>query len=230
MNVLVTDGETCETPRNEQGQLDVKNGQVYDLGGAVLNIEEKKFLTDFSIVNSDVFYKMPQSMAEAYYADKIPQYREEIKAGQRKVMNTWQMWNYFYHICKFYDVKAIIAHNAWFDVNTLNATMRYQTKSHKRYFFPYGIQIIDTLRMAEKTIGKSKEYIEYCKANGYMTNHAKPRPRLTAEILWRFLSGNKNFIEAHTGLEDVKIESQIFLECLRRGYPLPFFLPTPGRP
>ena len=50
-----------------------------------------------------------------------------------------------------------------------------------------------------------------------MTNHTPPRPRKTAEILWRFLSGDNNFQEAHTGLADVEIEAQILLECLKRG-------------
>ena len=224
MNVLITDGETCETPRNEQGQLDVKNGQVYDLGGLVLNLDNQKILKDFSIINEDVFFGMPDSMKEAYYAEKIPQYLQEIREGKRKIMNTWQLWNYFYQICQVYDVKAIVGHNVYFDLNTLNATIRYQTKSRRRYFFPYGIPIMDTMRMSEKVIGKTKEYIEFCKTNNYMTNHLAPRPRLTAEILWRFISGDNNFQENHTGLEDVKIEAEIFLECLRRGYPLPFFI------
>ena len=223
MNVLITDGETCETPRNEQGQLDVKNGQVYDLGGGVLNLEQGKIIKEFSIINEDVFFGMPDSMREAYYADKIPQYLQEMREGKRTIMNTWQLWDYFYHICQAYDVKAIVGHNVWFDVNTLNATMRYQTKSRRRYFLPYGIQIMDTMRMAEKVIANTREYIDFCVTNNYMTNHSKPRPRLTAEILWRFLTNDNNFQEEHTGLEDVKIEAQIFLECLRRGYPLPFY-------
>ena len=75
--------------------------------------------------------------------------------------------------------------------------------------------------MAQKVIANTKEYIDFCLTNNYMTNHAIPRPRVTAEILWRFLSGDNNFQESHTGLEDVEIESKIFMECLRRGYPLP---------
>ena len=223
MNVLVIDGETCETPRNANGQLDVKNGQVYDLGGQVLNLEEEKILKEFSIVNKDVFFGMPESMNEAYYASKIPQYLKEINSNKRMTLNTWQMWRYIYQICKEYDVKAIVAHNARFDINTLNATMRYQTKSRKRYFLPYGIPIMDTMRMSEKVIAKTKEYIDFCESNNYMTNHQKPRPRVTAEVLWRYLTENNEFEEEHTGLADVKIEAQIFLECLRRGYPLPFF-------
>ena len=99
--------------------------------------------------------------------------------------------------------------------------MRYQTKSKRRYFLPYGMQIMDTMRMAEKMICGEAEYVAFCEENGYMTAQKKPRPRKTAEVLWRYLSGDNDFEEEHTGLADVEIESKIFLECVRRGYPLP---------
>ena len=216
MRYFVIDGETCETPKNEKGQLDVKNGQVYDLGGQVIE-DDGTLLKEISIINRDVFFNMPLSMKSCYYAEKIPQYISEIKTKQRTVMNTWQLWNEFYKICKEYNIDYVVAHNAKFDINTLNATMRYQTKSRKRYFLPYGTKILDTMHLAEQYICKTEEYINFCKENNYMTNHPKPRPRATAEILWRFLSHDNNFIESHTGLEDVKIEKEILLECLRRG-------------
>ena len=226
MTYFVIDGETCETPRNEKGQLDVKNGQVYDLGGQVI-ADDGTILHEMNVVNRDVFFGMPESMKEAYYADKIPQYLEDIKTKKRQVVNSWQMWNMVYEICKKYNVDAIVAHNARFDVNTLNATMRYQTKSRRRYFLPYGIPIIDTMKLANQTIAKSQDYIDFCQENNYMTNHPIPRPRVTAEILWRYLTNNKDFQEEHTGLADVKIEAQILLECLRRGAePLPHLKDT----
>ena len=39
---------------------------------------------------------------------------------------------------------------------------------------------------------------------------------MTAEVLYRYIKGNKDFIESHTGLEDVMIEKEIFVECLKR--------------
>lgn len=221
MNVMVIDGETCETYRNEQGQLDTSSGQVYDLGGQILNVESGAILDKFDLVNEDVFFGMPEAMNEAYFADKIPQYLDEMRDATRKIVDTWGMWKTVAEMCEKYKVEAIVTHNAWFDVKTLNSTIRYQTKSKKRYFLPYGIPIMDTMRMAEKVICNTKEYIDFCMTNNYMTNHPTPRPRKTTEILWRFLTGNNEFEEQHTGLEDVKIESEIFMECLRRGYPLP---------
>lgn len=212
MNFLVLDGETCNTPKID-GQLDVKSGQVYDLGGMVID-EYGNEKTRFSVVNGDVFFGMPNQMREAYYSDKIPHYIDEINMGKRKVLNTWQMWKLVQTVCKQYKVQAIVAHNARFDIQTLNATMRYQTKSMKRYFLPYKMNIIDSLKIARKVFGKNPEYVRFCQDNGYMTSTKTPRPRLTAEVLWRYISDNNEFIESHTGLEDVEIEAQIFTKCL----------------
>lgn len=212
MHFLVFDGETCNTPKID-GQLDVKNGQVYDLGGAVID-EFGNEKERFSVVNEDVFFRMPEQMKEAYYAEKIPQYLEDMRMGNHKIVDTWGMYKVVKELCDKYNVQAIVAHNARFDIQTLNATMRYQTKSRKRYFIPYGIKVIDSLALAKRVFGADPKYIAFCKENGYMTNHKNPRPRFTAEVLWRYISNNNDFIESHTGLKDVEIEKEIFTKCL----------------
>lgn len=211
---LVFDTETCNTPTID-GQLDVENGQVYDLGIQI--VDNEGFVYDeYSIVNEDVFFGLEQAMQEAYFADKIPQYLEDMRMGKRKIMNTWQMYKLVRDLCNEYEIKACIAHNAKFDIRVLNSTLRYQTKSKRRFFFPYQMPIWDTMKMANDTICKQSSYIRYCNEHGYMTKHATPQVRKTAEILWRFLTKNDNFEEEHTGLADVAIEAQIFAECVRR--------------
>lgn len=212
---LFMDSETAET-NVVNGQLDVTNGQVYDLGLMVID-ENGKVYDQISMVNEDVFFGMPQSMSEAYYAEKIPQYLEDIRMGKRKIVNSWQMHKIFTEMCRKYEVSAVVAHNAFFDVKVLNSTMRYQTKSARRWFLPWGVEVIDTLKLARNTFATDPKYVEWCKENGYMTNHKTPRPRLTAEILYRYITGNDEFIESHTGLEDVKIEAEIFLKMKEMG-------------
>lgn len=212
---LFMDCETAETAKREDGQLDVKNGQAYDLGLAVID-EQGNTYEEVSLVNEDVFFGMPQSMQNAYYADKIPQYLEDMRMGKHKIVNTWKMYQIFHELCRKYDIKAVIAHNAFFDVNALNATMRYQTKSRVRWFLPWGMEVIDTLKLARNTFGTDPKYIEWCKENGYMTNHKNPRPRLTAEILYRYITGENDYTESHTGLKDVTIEKEIFRKCMER--------------
>ena len=211
---MVFDTEVCNCPKID-GQLDVANGQFYDLGLQIVD-KDGYVYDEYSIVNEDVFFGMPEAMHEAYFADKIPQYLEDIRMGKRKIMNTWQIYKLIRELCKEWDVKACIAHNARFDIKVTNATLRYQTKSKRRWFFPYEMPIWDTMKMANDTICKQKRYIEFCKQNGYMTNHATPQVRKTAEILWRYLTDNVTFEEEHTGLEDVEIEAQIFAECVRQ--------------
>lgn len=213
-NFLFMDCETAETPKVD-GQLDVKNGQVYDLGLMALdatgNIKDQ-----ISLVNEDVFFGMPESMQSAYYAEKIPQYLVDMRMGNHKIVNTWQMYRIVHEMLQKYDVSAVIAHNAFFDVNALNATMRYQTKSKCRWFLPWGIEVIDTLKLARNTFATDPQYIQFCKENGFMTNHQKPRPRLTAEVLYKFITGDVGYMEEHTGLADVTIEKEIFLKCMER--------------
>ena len=211
---MVYDTEVCNCPKID-GQLDVANGQVYDLGIQIVD-KEGYVYDEYSIVNGDVFWGMPEAMKEAYFADKRPQYVADILAGKRKVLNTWQIYKLVRDLCEEYNIKACVAHNARFDVKALNATMRYQTKSRCRWFFPYEMPMWDTMKMANDTICKQKRYKEFCEENGYMTNHATPQVRKTAEIIWRYLTDDVTFEEEHTGLADVEIEAQIFAECIRQ--------------
>ena len=211
---LFMDSETAET-NVVNGQLDVANGQVYDLGLMVID-ENGKVYDQISMVNEDVFFRMPESMQNAFFADKIPQYLVDIRMGKRKIVNSWQMYKIFAEMCRKYEVSAVVAHNAFFDVKVLNSTMRYQTKSRVRWFLPWGEEVIDTLKLARNTFATDPKYVEWCKENGYMTNHATPRPRLTAEILYRYITGDITFEESHTGLEDVLIETKILVHCFRQ--------------
>ena len=126
------------------------------------------------------------------------------------------MYNQFWEDVKKYGVKNAFAHNARFDVNALNNTIRFLTKSKKRFFFPYSIEMWDTLKMARQTIGKQKSYRKYCEINNFVTKHRVPQPRLTAEILYRYITGDVTFEESHTGLEDVLIETKIMVHCFRQ--------------
>ena len=86
------------------------------------------------------------------------------------------------------------------------------TSSKYRFFLPYGVQIVDTLKMARQVFSENAEYGEFCYTHDYLTQNGQRR--YTAEILYRFLTGNVDFDESHTGLEDVMIEKDILLYCL----------------
>ena len=94
----------------------------------------------------------------------------------------------------------------------MQTTQRFLTSSKYRWFFPYGVEMWCTLKMAREIFSRNNEYGEYCYKNKYLTKRGQRR--YTAEILYRFLNNDENFVESHTGLEDVKIEKDIFLYCI----------------
>lgn len=178
---------------------------VYDFGGEFLTGEK-----EINDVIYEVFYMMPELMEQAHFSDKIPAYKDDVWESKRLVEEFFILREKIREMCYNGQIKRIFAHNAAFDVRALNNTCRVLSQGKIKYFFPYSVEICDTLKMARAIFGKDENYIKYCKENNYMTNHAKPRPRLTAEIIYRYITNNENFEEEHTGLADVRIEKQIY--------------------
>lgn len=208
------DTETCNGLMVDD-KLDLTDSLVYDIGWAVVDKKGNVYNTK-SFVVYEIFCQMKDVMKSAYYAEKIPQYWEDIKNGKRTLATFATIRKEFLKDSKEYKTNIVFAHNASFDLRALNNTYRYITKSKHRYFFKWGTEIWDTLKMARDTICKQKSYIDYCQRNNYMTKHKKPQARATAEILYRYLTGDDNFDESHTGLEDVLIEKEILCHCFRQ--------------
>lgn len=203
--VIVLDTETTNT---------IDDPICYDIGWAVVDPDTGEVEKTESYVVAEVFLDKAL-MAEAYFAEKIPHYWDEIKNGERKLARLNTIRKALRADYKAYDIKEIYAHNARFDYRSCNLTQRYLTSSKYRFFFPYGAQISDTLKMARAAFGDDENYKAFCEANEYKT--ANGQLRFTAEILYRFLSGQNDFEESHTGLEDVLIEKEILVACRARG-------------
>ena len=201
---LVFDTETANS---------LEDPMMYDIGGAIVDKTGAVYET-FSFIIYDVFCADRRLFDTAYYAEKRPMYEEQIKSGQCRIVSIYTARSYFTELCKKYNVRAMCAHNARFDYNSTNKTIRYVTKSKTRYFLPYGIPLWDTLKMAQDTICKQPTYIRWCERNGYVQKNGKPRA--TAEILYRYITLDNDFIESHIGLEDVLIEKEILVRCLRQ--------------
>ena len=211
--IMMLDTETCNTRSDENGNLDMSDVLVYDKGWEVIdkhgNVYEKK-----SYIAREIFFGMSDVMTSAYYANKIPRYLEEIAKGERVVASFYEIRKDFLDTMKRYNTNIICAHNSRFDYNALNTTQRYLTKSKYRYYFPYGTEVWDTMKMARSVVAKTPTYKRFCEENGYMTKNNQVK--LTAEILYRYITRDNEFVESHTGLEDVDIERQILAYCFRK--------------
>lgn len=200
--VIVLDTETTNS---------IDDPIAYDIGFAVIDINGKVYEAH-SYVVADVFLDK-ELMASAFFADKIPQYWEDIKNGNRKLRKLKTIKYILADVCKQYGIKKICAYNCRFDVKSGNLTQRFLTSSKYRYFYPYEVEFMDILKLARNELKNDKEYGEFCYKNNYLTKRGQRR--YTAEIVYRYLFDN-DFVESHTGKEDCIIEGKIMTELLKR--------------
>lgn len=185
----------------------------YDIGFAVVDEEGSVFETH-SYVVAETFLD-EELMSSAFFIDKVSQYWEEIKQGSRQLKKLNTIRRILKATMEKYNTNVVVAHNARFDYKSLNTTQRFLTSSKYRYFLPYGTEIWDTLKMSRQVLKENIEYDNFCYENNYLTKRGCKK--YTAEILYRFLTNNNDFVEEHTGLEDVLIEKEILTFCLANG-------------
>lgn len=212
-HILDLDTETANTQVDETGKMDMSCVLVYDCGWQIIDKCGNVYLRR-SFVNADIFLDEKELMRTAYYAKKIPQYWEDIKAGRRILATTATIRKTMLEDMKTYNVKFVCAHNARFDKNALDVTLRYVTKSAQRYWFPFGTEWWDTMKMARDVVHKMPTFRKWCEKYELFT--ATGRLKATAEVLYSFITKNPDFSESHTGLEDVEIESVILAYCFKQ--------------
>lgn len=209
---IVLDTETCPCDFDFEG-VSAWNMFVYDCGWAVVDKRGTVYRTR-SFVNADIFIGEKYLMKSAYYAKKIPQYWEEIKQGSRILTSFYNIRKTLLDDIKEFEVSEIYAHNARFDYGSLTNTQRWETKSKYRYFFPKSVTICDTLKMSRQVIANTPTYQKFCHEHGYLTKTGRVQTK--AETIYRYITGNTEFSESHTGLEDVMIEKEIMSYCFRK--------------
>lgn len=105
-------------------------------------------------------------------------------------------------LCDFYDVRYMMAYNTGFDF----CKTECKTLIEDREF-------IDIYLMTVQTITYIKKYAKFCRENGFRSSTGKS-VATSAESVFAYLTGNTEYKEEHTALEDSKIEMQIFLACV----------------
>ena len=213
--IMVLDTETANTIVNDSGKMDMSDVLAYDMGWAIADKEGNIYETA-SFVNRDIFVYERDMMQSAYYHDKIPQYVEDIRAGRRKMADLYEIRQAFLDTLGRWNSSTLAAYNARFDANGMNRTQSWCTKSKYRYFLPFdsGIEWWDIMKMANDVVCKMPTYKAWCIENGYLQKNGVPRK--TAEMVYRFITGDTDFTESHTGLEDVLIETAIMAYCFRQ--------------
>ena len=172
---------------------------IYHLAG-IIHTRKGEVLATFNYLISEHYNEIEK---DSYAKRNFHKYADMIANGIVTSIPTEKMAvEMVNNLCEFYGVNVMTAYNSGFDF----------VKTECRELLN-GRQFIDTWLMALQTITTKKSYEKFCVENGYLTK--KRNLQTSAEVVYRFLTSNTNFIEEHTAFEDSKIEMQIFLECLK---------------
>lgn len=210
-NVLFIDTETI---------MDFTNAMPFDIGYLVYdNIKDKELKSGTCLVRK--FVNNKYIMLSSWSANKYHTHYKKIMNDKKvKVESVKVISEYFDKIISKYDIKYMVAHNGNFDKNALNRLF----KEHKVKNPFEKLDLIDTMEMSFSTISTTKKYEKFCLANKdimikqndqlvskFLTK--TNRVKTTAESIYSFIEQNIDFSENHTGLEDIKIELEIFKYC-----------------
>lgn len=122
-----------------------------------------------------------------------------------------------------YGVDVFCAYNLPFDMGAMNTTHRMVTdKKLSRAFDRF--QLLDLYYFSCITVCRTKLYHDICRKYGKDTGWITPanNVRTNAEKVYAFLSGDHDFIEAHTALDDAQRETEILHRLLARKTPIPY--------
>lgn len=202
-NITILDTETANS---------VDTPLPYDIGYQIVEVPTQKVLVKRSFIVQETF--MDKSlMTSAYYAKKLPKYWEDLKSGKREMKRITTIKKIIAEDMKKYDCKLVGAYNMAFDNRATKNGIRYNTYSAYRWFFPYGTEFFCIWNMACTSFMRSKHYIKWALKNGFVSPSGNIQT--SAEVAYRYITKNNDFVESHTGLEDVEIETAIFFKVLQ---------------
>lgn len=203
MNVLVIDTETANS---------VEQPLPYDVGYAILDTETGEIRAEKSFVVAEIFFDK-ELMKGAYYAEKVPQYWDDLKAGTRIMKTICNIRKEIKADMKKYNVTKVGAYNMGFDNRATRNDIRYISGSMIKWFFPFGTEFFCIWNMACTSILNTENYVRFALENGFVSEH--DNIQTSAEVAYRYITNETTFAESHTGLEDVRIEIEIMLAVFR---------------
>lgn len=203
MKILIIDTETANK---------VEQPLPYDVGYCIYDTERDKVLIERSYVVAEIFLDK-EMMNSAYYAKKIPLYENGLREGSREMRRLLTIRKQIKEDLREYDCDTIAAYNLGFDKRACNNDVRFITSSMVRWFFPFGVKMMDIWTMACTSFLRSKWFIKWAERNGMISPAGNLKT--SAEVAYRYITKNAEFEEEHTGLEDVRIETEILRKVLK---------------
>lgn len=205
MYAIVLDTETANS---------VNYPLPYDLGFKVIRMKDGEEMERHSLCIAEIYIEQREMMKSAYYAEKLPQYEEELKKGERRIVRLYTAKKLIADIMEKYNTNIVYAYNMNFDKRALNNDQKFVTENRYKYFFPYGTEFRCIWHMACQVLLARPSYIKFALKNGFVSE--KGNILTNAECCYRYITNNPFFKEEHKGIDDVEIETKILMACKRQ--------------
>ena len=200
MNIMVFDTETTN----------LEKPFCYNIGYAIYSTDEHKVLLRKDFVAEQVWHNT-MLFSTAYYADKREIYVNRMKARKCKMLKFGYITQEMARDIELYEIAHAYAYNSPFDVSVFEFNCEWF-----KCINPFdNVAIHDIRGFVHKFIAWEDDYQEFCDKYGYYTESGNYST--TAETVFRYLTGNTEFIEEHTALADSDIELSILINCIDRG-------------
>ena len=205
MNILLIDLEG--TP----------NKLVYDIGLLVATLEEDNTFTikeQKQYLISEVFDNR-ELFDTAYYSNKRPKYYGLIRSATRKgiplKMELKVALANMRKLIREYNIEKVVAYNSDYDIDAMEKTCDYYHKAN-----PIAeLEAICIYALSGKYIHATEDYQNWCKENDFISPAGYYNT--SAEHTYRYITGENDFEEDHTGLKDCLIELDILNYILLNG-------------
>lgn len=191
-------------------------GEVFDFGMVIVNSKGKEIARYDAIVKE--VYDNVRTMKKAFYFNKVDSFYEPNLRCKRMVKKSWRtICVEVSALCQKHRVSVVSAYNLAFDRRVIAAT-------NKRYngfsMFPKGTKELCLWKFACNTELQSDAFEELAMAQGWVSPAGNLRTN--AEVAYKFMTGNLNFSESHTALDDALIELDLLKLLMAKHAELPF--------
>lgn len=186
------------------------NHIVYDTGLLVVDKDGNEY-EHFSFLTKGIFDDI-KLMATAFYARRYNKYLEEIASGETKVVEWRTVLETIQKLVTDHNITTVAAYNENFDNNGMENTTNHFYEN--RNWIPENVNHFCIWNAACSTIF-DETYIKTAREKGWLTD--KDNVKTSAEMAYRYITNDHDFEEAHTGLEDCRIEAKILAYILKTG-------------
>ena len=200
MNILVFDTETAN----------LEKPFCYNLGYVIFNTDEGKVVLKKDYVIEQVWHNT-MLFTTAYYANKRELYVSRMK-GRTATMDKWgYVCQRLYRDIVEFEITDGYAYNSGFD----EKVFEFNCDWFKTINPLDSIAVHDIRGYVMDKIAFTDEYKKFCEEHNLYTESGNYST--TAEAVYRYISGNTEFIEEHTALADSEIECEILAHCIDLG-------------